>query len=73
MVRVVFGTGLPTQGELKLGAVVTLGEAIERLEDEIGWLAEAEVRYFVDGVDAARLEGAKTPVGDEDTVLVTEA
>lgn len=70
MVRFVVGTGLPAEGETIEVGGVTLGEAIERLREEQSWLGETDVRYFVGGVDARRLEGEATPVGDEDTVLV---
>lgn len=70
MVRFIVGTGLPEEGlEIEVRAV-TLGEAVERLGEEQDWLAQTDVRYFVGGVDARRLEGKATPVGDEDTVLV---
>jgi uncharacterized damage-inducible protein DinB len=65
MVRIVFGSELgadPTDVEAR-----TLGEAL----DEFGDLEDDELRVFVDGVDAQRLEGDLTPVGDEDTILVT--
>lgn len=64
--RIVFGSDLAREGRSNVEAR-TLGEALDQIED----LAERELRVFVDGVDADRLEGEKTPVGDEDTVLVT--
>lgn len=69
MVRVVFGTGLPREGTTTVPAV-TLGEAIDQLEQAEPWLTDRSSRWFVNGVDADQLEGPKTPVGEEDTVLV---
>lgn len=69
MVRFLFGTGLPRKGEREVRAR-TLGEALDELRELEPWLEEADLRFFVGGVDAERLEGAATPVGDEDTVLV---
>lgn len=66
MVRLVFGSELDRQGSLEVEAR-TLGEAMADLD----LATEEELRVFVDGVDARRLEGGDTPVGDEDTVLVT--
>lgn len=70
MVRFVVGTGLPAEGKTIEVGGFTLGEAVERLGEEQDWLAQTDVRYFVGGVDARRLEAEATPVGDEDTVLV---
>ena len=65
VVRVIYGSDLDAEGSTEVSAL-TLGEALEGLDLDLG-----EVRVFVDGVDAARLEGPATPVGDEDTLLVT--
>lgn len=65
MVSVVFGSGHDREGSVEVEAR-TLGEALERLD-----VTDEELRVFVDGVDARRLEGPQTPVGDEDIVLVT--
>ena len=66
MVRIAFGSGYGDREPVEVEAR-TLGEALDRTEATVG----DEVRVFVGGVDAARLEGAQTPVGDEDRVLVT--
>lgn len=68
MVRVVFGTDLGRDGSVEVEAR-TLGEALDALTGLERDLEE--LRVFVDGVDAEQLEGPSTPVGDEDTVLVT--
>jgi molybdopterin converting factor small subunit len=70
--RVVLGTGLEATGEREVPGV-TLGAVLDRLADEEPWLREADVRAYVGGVDADRLEGEDTPVGDEDTVLLAPA
>lgn len=67
MVRIVFGEGLDQDGEVEVQAR-TLGEALDQLD---GFARNGELRVFVDGVDADRLEGHRTPVGDEDTILLT--
>lgn len=67
MVRVVFGSGLEGSGETEVEAR-TLGEVLEAL-DGVAWTDE--LRIFVGGVDARKLEGPDTPVGDEDRVLLT--
>ncbi len=70
MVRIVLGNGLDEPGTVEVDAV-TLGEALEKIQERVPWLEQADPRVFIDGVDAERLEGAKTPVGDEDTILLT--
>lgn len=72
MARVVLGSETPEPGQREVPGL-TLGEVLERLAEQIPWLDDVETRVFVDGVDARRLEGEHTPVGDEDTVLVTRA
>lgn len=67
MVRIVFGEGLEQDGDLELPAR-TLGEALSQVDRLEGY---DDLRVFVDGVEADQLEGNDTPVGDEDTVLVT--
>lgn len=59
------------EGSLEVPAV-TLGEALENARSRLEWLEESDPRVFVDGVEASRLEGLQTPVGEEDTVLLTE-
>lgn len=70
VVRILLGGGLPEQGLIEVDAV-TLGEALFEVEKDRPWAREEGIRVFVDGVDASRLEGQKTPVGDEDTILLT--
>lgn len=74
MVRIIFGRGTDRKRAEAIDLEArTLGEALEQLEERRLKPAEdePELRIFVDGVDANRLEGTKTPVGDEDTVLLT--
>lgn len=72
MVRVVLGTDLPADGTLEVPAV-TLGEALSAAREQRAELDGLELTAYVGGVDADRLEGPDTPVGDEDTVLLTRA
>lgn len=70
VVRIVFGGGLPEQGLREVDAV-TLGEALTKVEEDHPWARDGETRVFVGGVDASRLEGDRTPVGAEDTIVLT--
>lgn len=67
MVRVVFGPGLDEKGTVEVPAR-TLSEALDQLDG----VELDQVRAFVGGVDAARLEAEHTPVGDEDEILLTD-
>lgn len=66
VVRIVFGSDLDREGDVEVEAR-TLGEALDQLDGTDG----EDLRVFVDGVDADRLEGSNTPVGDEDRILLT--
>ncbi len=70
MARIIFGDGLSEPREIEVPGV-TLGEVLSRVRAEHGEGLGSKVRVFVDGMDASRLEGEDTPVGDEDTVLLT--
>lgn len=72
MVHVVLGRGLPEQGELEVPAL-TLGQLIERLAEEVAWVHSQALAFYVNGQSASSLEGAKTPVDEEDSVLVVPA
>lgn len=70
VVRIVLGGGLPEQGLIEVDAL-TLGQALVKVGKERPWVRDEGVRVFVDGVDADRLEGPDTPVGGEDTLVLT--
>lgn len=69
MVHVVLGRGLPHEGTLEIQAL-TLGQLVERLEEEVGWVHGQALVWYVNGQAASSLEGDATPVDEEDTVLV---
>lgn len=68
--RIILGRELPVHGERRLRGV-TLGAVLEELVEREPKLAGLAVTAYVNGRLADHLEGPDTPVGDEDTVLLT--